>query len=178
MESPCELACLRALPLPRDGFFQEQQELSFLAFFFAIYFPIAVNRSHVYRKLEAHAEVEKAKRERDFKVLRQNHTTHLDTTTQAVRLWGKREFQKISAEAIQTKKQLESSYYSTTNAVVFLHEVIRQEMNLDISLGYAASPEFLVALYSTIRQASPSNIVELGSGLSSIVMGYALKANG
>lgn len=44
--------------------------------------------------------------------------------------------------------------------------------------GYAASPEFARVTYETVIERKPKLIVELGGGISSIIMGYAIEQNG
>lgn len=44
--------------------------------------------------------------------------------------------------------------------------------------GWAATPEFAVTLYETVRSRRPRLVLELGSGASSVVMAAALEQNG
>jgi hypothetical protein len=44
--------------------------------------------------------------------------------------------------------------------------------------GWAASPDFLRLVYGRIRKEKPGLVVELGSGSSTVVGGYALQQNG
>lgn len=44
--------------------------------------------------------------------------------------------------------------------------------------GWAASPELAATLFSIVRTEQPQSVLELGSGASTIVVGYALEMNG
>lgn len=49
---------------------------------------------------------------------------------------------------------------------------------LPMTRGWAASPDFLRLVYDVIRKERPALAVELGSGSSTVIGGYALRQNG
>ena len=60
-------------------------------------------------------------------------------------------------------------------ALVSLQALLKFEAPFPLTRGYAASPDFLKLLVEVIFELQPHVIVELGSGVSSILIGYALK---
>ena len=158
--------------------FQEQQELSFLALFLAIYLPIAVNRRHLYQKLEAHEEVESARRERQLKALRQDLTTHLDTTTQAVRQ-DLTTHLDTTTQALQVQiKALPKKIAESSSFISYLVNKTDLEKPIIFEHGYAAPPSLLAAIFDTIRVKKPNLVLDLGSGLTTLITGFALRKNG
>lgn len=62
--------------------------------------------------------------------------------------------------------------------VQYLHTRLPLRAALAPLTGWSASPRLAGLLYDRVRAEAPGLVVELGSGASSIVMGYALEQNG
>jgi predicted O-methyltransferase YrrM len=59
-----------------------------------------------------------------------------------------------------------------------LYQAIRPVAPLPPMTGYALAPDAALKLYDLVRKKQPRVAVEMGSGVSSVVIGYALKAQG
>lgn len=79
-------------------------------------------------------------------------------------------YHRLQAEQLQHYWQLE--------AVASLMAIVKPRLPLPAMRLWAASPDFLVIVLRLIRQHQPQTIVELGSGVSSLISGYALEQNG
>ena len=78
--------------------------------------------------------------------------------------------QTISGELAQTYRQIE--------ALVMLTKCLPLRHPLPPMRGFAVSPDLALLLYELVHEHRPSLVVECGSGVSSLVIGYALKALG
>ena len=63
-------------------------------------------------------------------------------------------------------------------ALCQLYQALSPRRLLPRTRGWAASPDFLLTLYRTIRERRPELVVEVGSGVSTLVCAYALQQNG
>lgn len=63
-------------------------------------------------------------------------------------------------------------------ALMQLYRELSPRRMLPRTRGWAASPDFLLALYRTIRERRPELVVEVGSGVSTLISAYALQQNG
>jgi len=63
-------------------------------------------------------------------------------------------------------------------ALFQLYQALSPRRLLPRTRGWAASPDFLLTLYHTIRSRRPELVVEIGSGVSTLVCAYALQQNG
>jgi hypothetical protein len=63
-------------------------------------------------------------------------------------------------------------------ALMQLYRELSPRRTLPRTRGWAASPDFLLTLYRTIREHRPELVVEVGSGVSTLVTAYALQQNG
>lgn len=63
-------------------------------------------------------------------------------------------------------------------ALIALYEAIRPTAPLPPTRTWAAAPDLLRYLYESVRARRPNLILECGSGVSSLILGYAVKANG
>lgn len=79
-------------------------------------------------------------------------------------------YHRLQIENFQHYKQLE--------ALFSLHQVIDLHQPLPPTRLWAASPDFLTVILAYLKTGSPMQVVELGSGVSTLVIGYALKAEG
>ena len=59
-----------------------------------------------------------------------------------------------------------------------LQHVLQLDHPLPPTRGWAASPDVLLRLYTEVRERLPHTVVEVGSGVSTLVIGDALRANG
>ncbi|MDX1991515.1 MAG: class I SAM-dependent methyltransferase [bacterium] len=67
-------------------------------------------------------------------------------------------------------------HYKQTEALLSLHAHIRPRQPLPPMRLWAASPDFATLLLTHIQQQRPGMVVELGSGVSTLITGYALQA--
>lgn len=72
--------------------------------------------------------------------------------------------------AVQQQKKYQA-YFSLFNFINFRHPI-------PYMTGWAATPELSLAIYEIVSTQKPSQIVELGSGISSLICGYALEQHG
>lgn len=68
--------------------------------------------------------------------------------------------------------------YRQTEALVMLSRCLPLRYPLPPMRGWAVSPDLALSLYELVRDRQPEWIIECGSGVSSIVMGYALQEIG
>lgn len=59
-----------------------------------------------------------------------------------------------------------------------LYVAVRPEIQLPPTRDWAASPDLLLYLYTSVRALRPRLVLECGSGVSTVVLAYALRANG
>ena len=81
----------------------------------------------------------------------------------------------------QVRKQVHANalaHYAQVEALLSLHSVIRFRHPLPPMRAWAISPDFALILVSVIREHKPRVIVELGSGVSTIICGYVLESLG
>ena len=71
-----------------------------------------------------------------------------------------------------------SVVYRQVEALLGLYAVLEPRRELPPLGGWPASPEMLLLLYGEIRARRPSLVVECGSGVSTVVMAYALEHAG
>jgi uncharacterized membrane-anchored protein YhcB (DUF1043 family) len=176
---------------------QDSREMSLLALFLAVYVHVVVNRRLAERRLETHDGQEDSKRKRDIKKLRddltthldtttqalhQDLTTHLDTTTQALHQDLTTHLEKLSDRAIERASQedlrVERQSHLAASAISFLQTQIQPSQPIWFEKGWAASPGLLAELYLEIRRTKPRLVLDLGSGLTTLVAAYAVAANG
>jgi predicted O-methyltransferase YrrM len=68
--------------------------------------------------------------------------------------------------------------YRQTEALVMLSRCLPLRYPLPRMRSWAVSPDLALSLYEIVRERQPEWIIECGSGVSSIVMGYALREIG
>ncbi|HZL04081.1 MAG TPA: hypothetical protein VFE45_01440, partial [Coriobacteriia bacterium] len=69
-------------------------------------------------------------------------------------------------------------HYQQVEALIGLYETLDIGLPLPPMRGWPASPDFARELACVIAETRPQTIVEIGSGVSTLVAGYALKKNG
>jgi predicted O-methyltransferase YrrM len=146
---------------------QDFPEIGLLALFLAVYVHVVVNRRLTERRLKAHNRQEDSRRKRDIKKLRDDLTTHIDTTTQTV-----------SRLNLSVLEKLRDELTIDASSIAFLLDKIAPNEPIEFRFGYAASPKLLSYLYGEIRKRRPAFVLDLGSGLSTIVAAHALRQNG
>ncbi|WP_018915556.1 class I SAM-dependent methyltransferase [Vreelandella zhanjiangensis] len=77
----------------------------------------------------------------------------------------------------EQKKMLENNY-TQIESLIWLKKQLKLKGRLPPLRGWAASPDFLLKLHSHILNTRPYNVVEFGSGASTIVIADALRQNG
>lgn len=75
------------------------------------------------------------------------------------------------------RRELERTY-AQIEALIWLTAQYRFRAPLPPMRKWAISPDFAGLLAALIRRQRPQTVVELGSGVSTLVAGYALEANG
>ena len=84
--------------------------------------------------------------------------------------------------ALAAKGESHKASVNTTRQLEYLAKLHRkmglQWGDLQPTRGWAASPDFLNLIFDTISRDKPHIVVELGSGVSTIVVASALKYNG
>lgn len=73
------------------------------------------------------------------------------------------------ALAVQ-QQQKQQAYFSLFNLIDF-------KLPIPYMTGWAATPELALAIYEIIKAEQPSQIVELGSGISSLICAYGVQEN-
>lgn len=68
-----------------------------------------------------------------------------------------------------------SNYFSQQEALIELKRIFPDLAFVPPSRGWCGSPDFLMKLVELVVCESPKYVVELGSGLSSVVLGAAMK---
>lgn len=79
---------------------------------------------------------------------------------------------------MQKKFDDQWAHYYQIEALQSLHSLIDIRSPLPQSRGWAASPDFLLVLVQEVLRYKPQLIVDLGSGVSTIVAGYLVEKNG
>lgn len=87
--------------------------------------------------------------------------------------------QEVLQHQEEMRKENES-HFEQTEALLGLYSALSKGgvPPLPKTRGWAASPDFLKLVYEQIRAGEPNLVVELGSGSSTIIGGYALQKNG
>lgn len=67
-----------------------------------------------------------------------------------------------------------SNYFTQFEALQSLKQMFPEAVYLPPTRGWAGSPDFLLKLVELVITESPKYVVELGSGVSSVVLGLAL----
>lgn len=65
-----------------------------------------------------------------------------------------------------------------TQALISLHQQINFRLPMPPVSGWTATPELLNLIYFYVRYTKPDNILELGSGLSTLICSYGCQQNG
>lgn len=81
-------------------------------------------------------------------------------------------------EQNDSSKQQINNNYAQTEALMGLYQTLELRGPLPPLRGWAGSPDYLLNLATTVLSDTPQNVVECGSGSSSIVIAAALKKNG
>jgi predicted O-methyltransferase YrrM len=76
-----------------------------------------------------------------------------------------REVNKASTEL---KKSISNSYYQM-EAYAQLQQLLDFKYSLPATRGWAASPDLLLTIHETVKKTKPTLVVELGSGVSTLV---------
>jgi predicted O-methyltransferase YrrM len=79
-------------------------------------------------------------------------------------------FRRIEDRAEESRVQLE--------AAMALYRALDPVVPLPSMSGFAMTPDSAVALYRLLRETEPTTVVETGSGVSTLVIGYVLRALG
>lgn len=75
-------------------------------------------------------------------------------------------------------RKIELNGYRQAEALSWLRQKLGPEVCLPATRGWAASPDLLLYLYDHVIETEPSIIVELGSGVSTVVIAAALRKIG
>lgn len=103
------------------------------------------------------------------------HSADLNTQTDALRKWMKEHSVEELSKALQRHGRKE---FRQIESLVWLKEVLGIKGPLPWTRGWVASPDLLLFLHEIIRQHKPNIVVELGSGVSTLVIADALRTVG
>ena len=91
---------------------------------------------------------------------------------------------RVNQEEIRANKFVESralrlaqESYVSGSAIAFLSSEIRPVRPLWFTRSYAATPELLAFLYLEILETNPALVLDIGSGMTTVIAGYAMKKN-
>jgi len=84
----------------------------------------------------------------------------------------------VAAGAVLPLYRVARNEVAQVAALCQLYQGLSPRRLLPRTRGWAASPDFLLTLYLTIRERRPELVVEVGSGVSTLVCAYALQQNG
>lgn len=87
-------------------------------------------------------------------------------------------FQARMATFVRKIEALERMSFRQHEALATLMRVLNTRHPFPATRGWAASPDLLLFLYEFVLEKKPTVVVELGGGLSSLVIAAALKTNG
>lgn len=76
-----------------------------------------------------------------------------------------------------TRRDLEN-HQNKIQAFFSLYSILDFKRSLPYMSGWAATPELAIAVLDEIKEHQPDHIVELGSGISTIIASYGLRQNG
>ncbi|RFC55959.1 class I SAM-dependent methyltransferase [Brumimicrobium aurantiacum] len=77
----------------------------------------------------------------------------------------------------QIRKQL-NIIYDRLDALISIHETIKPIAPLPIMHDWRVSSDFAHATLSTLLEIGKGSVIDIGSGISTILMGYGVKQNG
>ncbi len=72
----------------------------------------------------------------------------------------------------------QDNQFRQIESILWLQRFLDIQRPLPWTRGWAASPDFLLHIYTIIRNNRPKTVVELGSGVSTLVAAAALRENG
>ncbi len=87
------------------------------------------------------------------------------------------QFHLARSAAVRLPAQL-GNVYRQTDALINLIGLLRPRRPLPPMAGVTCTPDFANILVSLILKNRPQTVVELGSGTSTVIVGYALEQNG
>lgn len=77
----------------------------------------------------------------------------------------------------RTTRRLRARDAAELTQLIWLNQVMQPRRPLPPLGTFTANPDLLVALWRLIREKRPARVLELGSGLSTLVMAHALEQN-
>jgi predicted O-methyltransferase YrrM len=84
---------------------------------------------------------------------------------------------KINKQRRKNSERLHETYFAQVESLLTVHSLISEGTPpLPASRGWAASPDFIHAVCSLLHSETPNLVLELGSGLSTIVSGHCLES--
>jgi hypothetical protein len=86
----------------------------------------------------------------------------------------------IHISRLENKRGLKQNEVAVqqTYAWINIQSYLQMELPLPVFDSFSASPDFIQFLLNYVSTQKPKFIVECGSGISTVVLGYALKKNG
>jgi predicted O-methyltransferase YrrM len=149
----------------------EFPELALLALYVALYVHILVNQKLTERKIASERKKFKAELKAGIQGVREELSSQIRSSSEAVReSLGRR----LAGLANKTGQEA----HTVASAVSYLTQMIRPSKPIWFTRDWAASPELLANIYALITQKKPELVLDLGSGLTTLVAGYALRKNG
>lgn len=136
---------------------------------------LTASLSHLMPKIisEVKLEVEALR----FEVREQAQNPNLSNAIKRLDVVEEVLLKKIDA-AVRDFKSTERIGFRQVEALNSLVSVLNIDSPLPATRGWAASPDFLLYIYDHVLRLKPALVVELGSGISTLVVALALKKNG
>ncbi|MDT8367127.1 MAG: class I SAM-dependent methyltransferase [bacterium] len=85
---------------------------------------------------------------------------------------------RLHNRTIKLNEKLNRKYFRQIEALFSIHSLVEFSAPLPVTREWAVSPDFIAVLITLIKKNRPQLIVELGSGVSTIVCAYILKSAG
>jgi predicted O-methyltransferase YrrM len=103
--------------------------------------------------------------------------THLDELRETAESFRRDIRRELDRNITSRRKDLLTNYRQVEALIALYHE-LSPSAALPPAAGWAASPDLLLYLYRVVRERKPDLILECGSGVSTLIMAYALSENG
>lgn len=102
----------------------------------------------------------------------------VDKAVAALVLRISQQIRRSATTVINEARKIEKTGFRQAEALGNLRQLLGPEIRLPHTRGWAASPDFLVYLFDHIVSRRPEVLLELGSGVSTLVTAVALRKNG
>jgi len=159
-------------------YFTELPEVGLIFIFTSALVQTLAYRILMERKLRSERSELQDEVKREVAGVREDLTAQLESSAKGVR-------EDLTAQLESSAKGLKTSSrtvleeaHTASSAISFLNQIIQPVEPIWFTRGFAASPELLVNIYKLIVNRKPKLVLDLGSGLTTLVAAYALRQNG